>query len=131
MNSTVAAGWSRGLLSAWMGLVGGVGVGVFFKTDGTSWTASGVIALISGILFAEAAWSFEPRCRREQAEIEGDGWDHADRHRRSRRGRLTVGLSVRRLGLHDALHRPGPPEATSPANPTAVDAGSNSMTRPL
>lgn len=71
MNGTIAPGWSRWLLSAWMGLVGGVGIGALFKTDGTSWTACGVIALVSGILFAVVAWSFEPRWRRERAEIEG------------------------------------------------------------
>jgi hypothetical protein len=71
MNSTVALSWSRVLLSAWAGLVGGVGIGAFFKTDGTSWTASGVIALMTGIVFAVAAWSFEPRWRRERAQIEG------------------------------------------------------------
>jgi hypothetical protein len=136
MNSTVAAGWSRGLLSAWMGLVGGVGVGAFFKTDGTSWTASGAIALISGILFAVAAWSFEPRLRREQAQIEGGLPPDKLRvaRRAAARGPVPADaeiLSVRRLGLRDVLQRPGPPGATSPADRSAVDAGSNSVTAPL
>jgi hypothetical protein len=115
MNSTVAAGWSRGLLSAWMGLVGGVGVGAFFKTDGTSWTASGVIALITG---SSSPW---PRGRsspgggankhRSKADSRrtNSGWPaappRADQYRPTPKSFLYAGLGC--AMFYSGLVRPG------------------------
>jgi hypothetical protein len=61
----------RWLWAVWSGLICGTGVGFFFKTDGSGWTASGIIAGLAAIAFALAAWLFEPGWRRKREELEG------------------------------------------------------------
>lgn len=106
----------RWLRVAFACLVGGAGTGLLAKTDGVSWTTSGVAAVIGGIVFAVAIWRFEPKWRRERAEIEGGL--PADKLRLARRaaerGPVPADPEIRAAALRIAsrnlttLQRPGP-----------------------
>jgi hypothetical protein len=37
-------------------LVGGAGMAFLVRTEGANWTAAGVIAVVTGVLFAVAVW---------------------------------------------------------------------------
>jgi hypothetical protein len=112
----------RWLRVAFAGLVGGAGTGLLIKTDGVSWTTSGVVAVIGGIVFALAIWRFEPKWRRERAEIEGGL--PADKLRLARRAAergpvpddpeiRAAALRIASRDLNGSPWHPGPKAATA------------------
>lgn len=112
----------RWLVAVWTGLIGGVGVGFFIKTDGTGWTPSAIIAGVAAILFALVTGKLEPSWRREREELEaGLPADKVQLARRaSMRGPVPADPEVRAAALRiafDGLARsskqPGPRLATA------------------
>lgn len=95
----------RWLLAVWIGLIGGVGVGFFLKTEGASWTASGIVAGIAVVPFAMATWRSEPSWRRQREELEGGL--PADRlklaRRASMRGQVPTDPEIRAAALRIAF----------------------------
>jgi hypothetical protein len=87
-------------------LVGGAGTGIFVRTDGASWTTSAVVGGIAGIVFALAIWWFEPKWRRERAELEGDlPADKVQLARRAaERGPVPTDPEIRAAALRIASH---------------------------
>ncbi|MFG1818458.1 hypothetical protein ACGFIF_32160 [Kribbella sp. NPDC049174] len=116
------SGPPRWLLPALAGLIGGAGTGIFVRTDGQSWTESGVFAAISAVLFALGAWWFEPRWKREWAEVEGDLPEDTLQlaRRAAERGPVPTDPEIRAAALRIASHsltgsswRPGPKAITA------------------
>jgi hypothetical protein len=101
----------RWLSSVYVGVLGGTGTGFFVKTDGVSWTASGVIAAIAAIVSAAATWWwFEPRWRRERAQVEGD-------------------LPAEKLGLARRAAERGPVPTDPEIRAAALRIASHNLTR--
>ncbi|MGW1340936.1 hypothetical protein ACWCOV_07760 [Kribbella sp. NPDC002412] len=100
------SGW---LISVSFGLIGAVGMGLFVRTDGASWATTAGFAAVSGVMFAFAMWRFEPRIRRELAEVEGDL--PAEKlelaHRAARRGPVPSDPEIRAAALRIASHQLG------------------------
>ncbi len=115
-------GRPRWLTSTVAGLLGGAGTLAFIRTDGESWTTSGVFAAISAVLCALGAWWIEPRWQREWAEVEGDlPADKVELARRAaERGPVPTDPEIRAAALRIAAHRltgssfqPGPKATTA------------------
>ncbi|MFI6680070.1 hypothetical protein [Kribbella sp. NPDC050470] len=100
------SGW-RGSVAC--GLIGAAGIGVFVRTDGASWATTTGFAAFGGVVFGFALWRFEPRIRRELAEVEGDL--PAEKlelaHRAARRGPVPSDPEVRAAALRIASHELG------------------------
>jgi hypothetical protein len=130
----------RWLLAVWIGLIGGAGVGFFFKTDGTSWTASGIIAGIAAIPFALATWRLEPQWRRKREELEGDL--SADKLKLARRAAVrgpvptdpeirAAALRIASDGLTRSRWQPGPRLTTALGGVMAIACVGAAVSRSL